>query len=352
MTMNIAQLRQSLAPYRRMGLVQALVHPVIVMILYASAFLGALVLTSLPLRFAMSLAAALFAGNLFMIGHDACHGSYTPSRRLNLVLGRFAFLPSYTPFSLWALSHNRIHHVFTNLRERDFVWRPWSREEFVAASWLRRSFYRLCRSPLGLALYFSLEYWPERLIFPDKEYVGAKRSAYTLDRCLVAAFLVLQLGIVAWIGLGTDGYGSVPEWIAALMFGLMLPWLGFSWLFGFVTFFNHTNPAVRWFSRASQWSSIDGTVQGTVALRFPKRWQFTGNIMDHVAHHADPLVPLVRLRQAQLRLESLLGESVIVQEWNLSELREIFRRCCLYDYDMQCWLDYSGRQTTSPGKAL
>ena len=34
---------------------------------------------------------------LFIIGHDACHGSLTDHDLLNRVLGRIAFLPSLMP---------------------------------------------------------------------------------------------------------------------------------------------------------------------------------------------------------------------------------------------------------------
>ncbi|MFZ9667983.1 MAG: fatty acid desaturase, partial [Steroidobacteraceae bacterium] len=38
---------------------------------------------------------------LFLIGHDACHGSFFKSKWLNQIVGRIAFLPSMTAFSLW-----------------------------------------------------------------------------------------------------------------------------------------------------------------------------------------------------------------------------------------------------------
>ncbi len=63
-----------------------------------------------------SLVAALWIARLFVIGHDACHGSYTPNKTLNKWIGRIAFLPSLTPYSLWEIGHNLAHHGFTNLK--------------------------------------------------------------------------------------------------------------------------------------------------------------------------------------------------------------------------------------------
>ena len=80
------------------------------------------------------LAAGFTIGRLFIIGHDACHQSLTPHRELNKWLGRIAFLPSLTPYSLWDIGHNVVHHGYTNLKGFDFVWAPYTAEEFSALS--------------------------------------------------------------------------------------------------------------------------------------------------------------------------------------------------------------------------
>ena len=69
---------------------------------------------------------------LFLIGHDACHGSFFKSQLLNDIFGRVAFLPSMTAFSLWDVGHNVAHHGFNNLKGRDQVWAPYSKSEFDA----------------------------------------------------------------------------------------------------------------------------------------------------------------------------------------------------------------------------
>lgn len=65
---------------------------------------------------------ALRCKRLFVLGHDACHQSLTPHRRLNRWLGHLVFMPSLTPYSLWDLSHNVVHHGYTSLKDFDFVW--------------------------------------------------------------------------------------------------------------------------------------------------------------------------------------------------------------------------------------
>ena len=133
-----------------------------------------------------SLVAALWIARLFVIGHDACHGSYTPNKTLNKWIGRIAFLPSLTPFSLWEIGHNLAHHGFTNLKGRDYVWTPYSPSEFANLSWVRRALERIYRSGFGQGVYYMIEMWWKKLFFPGRKHVTTRRLSYTFDSLLVA----------------------------------------------------------------------------------------------------------------------------------------------------------------------
>ncbi len=54
------------------------------------------------------------------------HNSLTPHRRLNKWLGRIAFLPSLTAYSVWDVGHNMVQHGGTNLvsERSEFARRP------------------------------------------------------------------------------------------------------------------------------------------------------------------------------------------------------------------------------------
>ena len=338
---TLRELRSHLAEFRQRSLAQALAHAAVSFIVYGALFGVAIASASVWLRPVAGLVAGLFAGNLFMIGHDACHGSYTRSARLNRVLGRIVFLPSYHPYSLWELSHNRIHHVHTNLRTHDFVWTPLTKPEFDALPRWRRLLYRACRTPLGLALYYTPELWWPRLMAPASRVLDRSRPSYLYDRLLVWSFMLAQLAAIVVVS------PSGSAFALGLACGIVLPWFVFCWLIGFVIYFNHTHPDVPWFADSSEWSSFEAMVAGTTRLSFP-RWAgwFASNIMNHVAHHVDPRIPLVRLADAQVRIEALLPGEVCVESWSVARLQMILRSCKLYDYDAQCWLDYEGRPTT------
>jgi omega-6 fatty acid desaturase (delta-12 desaturase) len=100
----------------------------------AAAIIGACVFEAWWAKALMVVPASIAIARLFVIGHDACHGSYTKYDWLNKIVGRIAFLPSLTPVSLWDVGHNVAHHGFTNLKGRDQVWVPMSAEEWQAAS--------------------------------------------------------------------------------------------------------------------------------------------------------------------------------------------------------------------------
>ena len=337
-------LRRQLKVYHQRSLTTAVVHLAVRLGVYAAAFVGTLTLASPGLRLFAALVAGVFSGSLFMIGHDACHGSYTSRHALNQVLGRIAFLPSYHTYSLWDLSHNRIHHVHTNLKGKDFVWTPLCKAEFDALPWPRRVLHRWFRTPLGLALYYPVEIWAPRLVFPRKKHLDRPRRIYLADRLLVLAWFAAQVVVIGVAGGRGDGWSGRAQDAG---FALVVPWLVFNWMIGFVIYFNHTHPAVPWFDRPTEWAIAPSAIRATVRLTFP-RWTrtFASNIMDHVAHHVDPRVPLARLNEAQRHIEDALPGQIVVQAWSIRELRGILRRCKLYDYDAHRWTDFRGAPTT------
>src|SRR5487761_2664695 len=100
--------------------------PLLLLVFDFALFFGAIaatvLLTPVWAKIGVGLVAGFIIGRLFILGHDACHQSFTPHRGLNRVLGRIAFLPSLTPYSLWDIGHNLVHHGQTNLKGFDFGW--------------------------------------------------------------------------------------------------------------------------------------------------------------------------------------------------------------------------------------
>jgi acyl-lipid omega-6 desaturase (Delta-12 desaturase) len=303
-----------------------------------------LVVDSIWVRIFASLVAALWIARLFVIGHDACHGSYTPRKRLNAWIGRIAFLPSLTPYSLWEVGHNLAHHGFTNLKGRDYVWTPFTREEFMKLPWLRRQMEKLYRSGFGQGVYYMIELWWKKLFFPTREHVSAQRKSFTWDSLLVAAFGALWIGgLVAW---AIISHRSV---VSMLIFGFAIPFFVWNCLMGFVIYVQHTHPRVAWYERKEEWTSNAGYATTTVHIKLMRPLDgLIHYILEHGAHHVNMGIPLYRLKEAQARLSATLDERLNSEVFTWRYYWNTVRRCKLYDYARHVWTDFEGRVTSEP----
>jgi omega-6 fatty acid desaturase (delta-12 desaturase) len=286
---------------------------------------------------ALSVPCGMAIGMLFIIGHDACHNAFTASTRLNQVIGRLAMLPALHSFSLWDLAHNRTHHRYNNIRKLDYVWEPMTPTEYRGASWPRRALYRLCRTPVGVALYYLVQIWAPRLLLPLPGFIDRMRTVYALDSVLVVTFLLMQLWAVITIG----GLFDKGPWESVIL-GVVMPFLVWNAFMSFVIFLHHTHPAVRWYPSIAAWRSDRGALHGTARVRFP--WPFGPlvlAIMEHNAHHQAPGVPLYNLP----RMQRMLEEQSPLVTWKFSRRAyvRICRRCKLYDYDTGRWVAFDGQ---------
>ena len=139
-------IREWLIPLSNRVTVRALALLLLDFAIWGAFLSGTVYFEALWAKLLCGVAMGFTIGRLFIIGHDACHQSLTPHRGLNKWVGRIAFLPSLTTFSLWDIGHNVVHHGYTNLKGFDFVWAPLTREEFVKLSWMGRLLDRAYRS--------------------------------------------------------------------------------------------------------------------------------------------------------------------------------------------------------------
>jgi len=272
---------------------------------------------------------------LFILGHDACHGSLFTSAAANQIVGRMLFFPTLTTFSLWHVGHNLSHHGFANLKGRDRVWVPLSPEEFAALPIWRRRLERLYRSVWGLGLYYAIEMWSKSLFFPSKDHRGARRRVFWLDAWLTALAGAAYLAFLMW---RADSTGQ-PRWLLVLLGGA-IPFALWNYLMGLVTFLHHSGPSILWFDRRSSWNRRRGHGELTRDVRLPfGSEKLLHGIMWHRAHHHDPRIPNYRLASVSRNLSrtDCCADSGTVG-W--SELRRITKSCALYDYKSSRWLQF------------
>ncbi len=334
-------LRAWLAPVVQRNTALALSLLVLDLALFLGLLVTVVVADATLVKALAGLVAGFMIGRLFIIGHDACHQSFTPHRRLNRWIGRIAFLPSLTPYSLWDVGHNVVHHGFTNLKGRDFVWQPLTVDEFARLSPTRRWLERIYRSGWGPGLYYFIEMWWLRMFFPSRRQMPARRGIFIAD-----SLLALCAALVWVAGLAAAAAATGQSALLLVTLGFVLPFVFWNFMIGFVVYVHHTHTAVQWHEDKAEWSASDPFVSTTVHLSFPLRlggWMH--HIMEHTAHHVDMSIPLYRLKAAQGVLERALPGRIIIQRFSWRWYFDTARRCKLYDLGQKKWLDFNGQAT-------
>lgn len=332
-------IREWLLPLSRRTTAYPLLMLALDLVLFAACLSAAVLLPTTLGKLVAGLCAGVVIARLFIIGHDACHQSLTPHRRMNRWLGRIAFLPSLTPYSAWDLGHNVVHHGYTNLKGFDFVWAPLTRAEYAALGPARRWLERVWRSGFAPGLYYLVEIWWKRMYFPGPSQVPTRRRDFLADNLGVTAFAL------AW-ACGLDAAAlAADEPVALVLFaGFVVPLAVWFSLVGFVVYAHHTHTSIAWHRERSAWSKAQPFVSTTVHLTFPAGLGgVLHHIMEHTAHHVDMSIPFYRLRRAQAQLEALLPGRIVIQRFSWRWYFETARACKLFDFERACWTDFAGR---------
>jgi omega-6 fatty acid desaturase (delta-12 desaturase) len=317
-------------------------------VLFLSGVFATIYFESIWLKLLFAIATGFVIGRIFILGHDACHQSFTPHKKLNKILGRLAFLPSLTPYSLWEVGHNIVHHGQTNLKGFDFVWAPLTVQEFAALSPAEKMLQRIYRSGFGPGLYYFIEMWWKKMFFPSKKSMPSSRPEFLWDNLLVSFFAIVWILALVWAAVATD-----QSILLSVVMGFLIPFAFWNVMIGFVVFCHHTHPSVSWYADKSEWLRAQPFVSTTVHLTFPMMWgAWVHHIMEHTAHHVDMSVPLYQLKEAQAKLEEMLPGRVIVQKFSWAWYFETAKLCKLYDTDHKCWLDFDGNKTADSVKVV
>lgn len=348
--MSIAQ-EDTLARYAHRETVKGVaIFLVDVAILVGLVYL-ALSTSSWWLQTIFSLAAGIMIGILFVVGHDAGHNSLTPHRWLNNLLGQVALLPAFHPLSLWVNVHNHTHHRWTNLSPRDYVWTPLSLDQYRDLPRRKQFLYQFYRSAFGPLIYYIYEFWWRKILFPRRCEVHRIRRAHLIDTAAVMAFAAVYFTVLlvgaerGWFG------GTARPWWNPFLFGFVLPFLVWNTLMSFVIYLHHTHPRIRWYDDEEVWKRSPAQLESAVHVIFPGpinrmfHW-----IMEHTAHHLRPSIPLYHLQAAQREIEASDGDHIIVFHWSISAHLDVVRRCKLYDYRANRWMDFDGNYTSVPGE--
>ncbi|CAI5447470.1 unnamed protein product [Caenorhabditis angaria] len=212
---------------------------------------------------------------LFVVGHDAGHGSFSDHEWLNDLCGHLAHAPILAPFWPWQKSH-RQHHQYTSHLTKD-KGHPWVTEDdfnnrtvvekyfsmIPLSGWLRwNPIYTVVGLPDGS------HFWPWSKLFETTE-----------DRvkCVVSGLACAFCAYVAFVISGYSVWNWVKYYYVPLLFqGLILV---------IITYLQHQNEEIEVYEQ-DEWNFVRGQTQ-----TIDRKWGFgldtiMHNITDgHVAHH-------------------------------------------------------------------
>lgn len=241
-----------------------------------------------------------FCWSLFVIGHDAGHGSFSKSRTVNTIVGILTHSAILVPYRGWQRSHAQ-HHMKTGHFRKEEVFRPCRAEED-----------RLFRKVLFRSGIFVLIGWPMYKLgfrnlttydpingshyLPTSDlYTKSVRWSWYAGLAVLVAFLSL------YIGLGiVYGWGFFAKYILA-------PYLIYGAWLTFVTYMQHVAPEVPVYDEGD-WTRLKGSLASVDRNYGPFNW-ITHNIGNlHMIHHVFPTIPHYRLQEATDAVAPALGE--------------------------------------------
>ena len=287
--------------------------------------------------------AGLIVSGLFIVGHDAAHGALFKSERLTSIVGHIAMLPSWHVFEGWRLGHNRVHHHYTVRQDFDFVWHPYTVEQYRSMNAFQRLRHRFEWSWLGAGQYYLREIWWKRMAVgePPKRWVDKIRR----DRFVVLGFVLAASAALTVLGwhwsLGVLG----TAWLVVRV--VVLPFLAFNYVVGWFVHVHHIHPDIRWWKRR-EWTKWHGQMDGTTVLRAPKGLNFFIHwIMVHVPHHVDVRIPMYNLEMATDAIAEAFPDTIHDQPLRYRDFVRTTRQCKLYDFDTGTWMTYREALSTN-----
>jgi len=313
--------------------------------LYAGAVVLAVLSTSIFAKFGFAFLAGILTATLAIIGHDCAHRGGTRYAWLNRLIGTLGFLPALHPLSRWAHHHNQVHHRYTAQIGVDNAYSPMTVADYRAASPARQAYYRFQRSMWGQPLFYLIDIWAPKIFVPGASERRTFRARDYWDMAFVYVWLGALLAGLTWLSLR---YGGAPDiavaFANATAFGLLVPFLVWNLFISFVTVIQHTGPDVRWSLPTGRPSTPEQKMYGTVRIRFPEPIDLLFHrLMQHTAHHLNPIIPLYSLKAAQLSLDEGHPDKVINVRWTPSYHMRLTRECKLYDPDADGWCDFDFR---------
>jgi len=237
----------------------------------------------------------------FIIFHDCGHNSYTPSKKLNYVLGSILGIFVFTPVS-WSYSHHR-HHLTAGNKENEL---NDPQNETVLSTFTeyrdlkyKRHVYRIIMHPL---IFFTL--------IPSFKFFILNRGNKLFDKylnkiCQRNTKLILYDTLFNNSGLflllvSMNQYGLLYHYLYSCMC---------SWSIGFILFHNQHTFNPPYVVTDKKWNKKDSGLRGSSFIQIPSYLKyFTAGIEYHHIHHMNATIPGYNIQKLHEEISSTTNE--------------------------------------------
>jgi omega-6 fatty acid desaturase (delta-12 desaturase) len=250
-------------------------------------------------------------------------------------------IPSCQNYRMWVADHNGGHHPKTNAEEVDF-YRPLSKAEFDKLSKPGQLLERFIRAPNVVGLWFNFMFrWllPLRL-HPTEATLERNRFQGWIYFALMVAY---HTAFVAFLVVMSRFTTMSPA--LTVLLGWFLPLCVNCTMSGASLYLMHNNRKIPWFKEGEERASFPPERCSTnlTLPRFVSK--LVNNVYSHSAHHAHAGIPCYNLYDAQLHLNGLMGDKLVIEPMSLKGMIATMHACKLYDYENHQWLDFDGKPT-------
>ncbi len=234
----------------------------------------------------LNVLAGLFLVRIFILQHDAGHGSFFPHRLANNALGFACSILTMVPYAAWQYTHAIHHSTSSNLDKRGVgdVY-TMTLQEYLDATPRQRLRYRIFRHPLAMYLLGPFVVFMVGYRIP----MGISRRKSVLFRSV----MLTNLGIALYIAAIVLLFGWKAVWLVYLPVQYVASAVGL-----FLFYVQHQFEDSYW-ERDPRWEFLRAGLEGASYLRLPRVLQWlTGNIGFHHVHHLAPRIPNYLLEKA------------------------------------------------------
>ncbi|KAH9489001.1 fatty acid desaturase (DSD1) [Bulinus truncatus] len=233
---------------------------------------------------------------LFVVGHDAGHGSFSNSELINTVVGNICHTFLFCPYYMWKVSHRK-HHKNTGNIDKDEVFYPVRKADANFNIPLLPGF----GLGVGWFAYLVKGYKPRG--------VQHFNPLHGMFRHHVLNCTISLLCLVVWsfcLAHFKEQFG-----LGALIYHWVIPVFIFASYTVIITFLHHTEDEIPWYSN-DLWDNVRGQLS-SVDRSYGWCHYIIHSIGTHQIHHLFPKVPHYHLEEATVAFRKAFPKLVNIR---------------------------------------